>query len=507
MKTNYYSNDIEALPPRTSSLVSAIMLLLMIAVISCSEDDPDQAPLDVGSLSASTTAVVIDYDKPTEEAVVFSWHAEKTPTIQYDLIFTAGGNTDTVEVLSEVNKKFIHAELNRILVDQLQLPIGAAANVDVHLRAKVVDGNKATLTDPITITVTPSEKVPEPPLENVTLSVSKSTVNIDLANPAGETVTFAWEEETNLFIHYKLVLTSGTKSATVDLLTDISKEFTNAELNTLLVDQLQLEIGKPAEVNVKVNAKVTISDKAVSSAPVTITVTPVNKTMTNPAYTKLWIVGNATPNGWNIGNPNAMVNDPTNIYQFKFNEVLNAGEFKIPVTTGNWGADYYMPPANHPALSSTSVKFTPGGNPDNKWNIESGGAYKVLLNISSNPFITITPFTPYENIYIIGDATEAGWDADNAIAMTPDAGDANVFIWTGELKSTGRGQFRFLLEPGDLNGASFVAPSSNASIAATQLALTMHGAPANNFKVKAGEEGVYKITINQLKETISIVKQ
>jgi hypothetical protein len=291
-------------------------------------------------------------------------------------------------------------------------------------------------------------------------------------------------------------------------LSDISKEFTNAELNDILINKLQLEVGKAAEIKAVVHANVTISDKTVTSNAVTISVTPSDDDVPAPAYPKMWIVGNATPNGWDIGNPNVMVNDPINIYQFKFNEKLNAGEFKIPVATGNWGGDFYMPPTNHPDLSSTDVTLIPGGNPDNKWNVSNGGDYKVLLNISSSdPFIKITPFTPYNNIYIIGDATDAGWDANNPIAMTADPGNANVFTWTGELKSTGRGQFRFLVSVGDLNGSAFVAPTSGAGLSATQLAFTLTGAPANNFKVKEGEEGIYTITINQLKETISIVKQ
>jgi hypothetical protein len=85
---------------------------------------------------------------------------------------------------------------------------------------------------------------------------------------------------------------------------------------------------------------VTINDKEASSNAVTISTTPSEK---GPAYTKLWIVGDATPNGWNIDAPNVMVNDPTNIYQFKYNEILNAGEFKIPTATGDWSGDFYMP--------------------------------------------------------------------------------------------------------------------------------------------------------------------
>jgi len=508
MKKNRYLLNILRQWAYLGSFYSAMALLASATLTSCSDDDPGQVPLDIGALTASTSEVVIDYDAPTEEAITFSWHAEKTPAIEYELVFAAGAKTHTVDVLSEVSKRFINAQLNTMLVDKLQLEVGKAAQVDVTLQAKVTKGDKTATSNTVTISVTPSPLIPEPPLEDVTLSAARTEAVIDMVNPSGETATFFWGADRNPFIEYKLVLTSDVKSATINVLSDVSKEFTNAELNDILINKFQLEVGKAAEIKAVVHASVTISDKTVTSNTVTISVTPSAEDIPAPAYTKMWIVGNATPNGWNIGDPNVMANDPTNVYQFKFNEMLNAGEFKIPVATGNWGGDYYMPPVNHPDLSSTDVAFTPGGNPDNKWNLASGGAYKVLLNISSSaPFIKITPFTPYSNIYIIGDATDAGWDANNPIAMTVDPGNANVFTWTGELKSTGRGQFRFLVSVGDLNGSAFVAPTSGASLSATQLAFTLTGAPANNFKVKEGEEGTYTITINQLKETISIAKQ
>jgi hypothetical protein len=343
------------------------------------------------------------------------------------------------------------------------------------------------------------------PLETGALSVSTSEVILDAPNkPADEAIKFTWATERNTLIKYKLIFTSGSKSDSVDVpLNTVTRVFSNAELNDFLLDNLDLEIGKVAEVDVRLYAEVTINDKTASSNEVTISVTPSPK---GPAYKKLWIVGNATPNDWNIDDPNVMVNDPLSVFQFKYNEVLNAGEFKIPTATGNWSGDFYMPPGNNPPLSSTSVMLIRGGNPDNKWKIDNAGPYKILLNISSSPFIKIQPFTPYDNIYIVGDATTAGWDAGNAIAMTVDAVDPNKFTWTGDLTSTG-GQFRFLTSTDGLNGESFVAPAPDASITATQLAFTENGTPANNFKVKTGEEGTYKITVDQLKETISIVKQ
>jgi hypothetical protein len=344
-------------------------------------------------------------------------------------------------------------------------------------------------------------------LEEVVLAANRTEAVVDMANAAGETVSFIWAKETNPFVEYQLVLTSGLRSVTLDVSTDVGREFTHGELNDILVDKLQLEKGKAAPVSVTVRASVTISDKKVTSNAVEITAIPAAAIETPPAYSKMWIVGDVTPNGWNIGDPNIMANDPTSVFQFKYNEVLKAGEFKIPTAVGNWTTDYYMPPVQYQDLSLTTVELIKVGGPDNKWKITNPGPYKILLNISENPFIKITPFTPFGQLYILGDATAAGWDPNNAMAMTVDAVNPNIFTWTGELKSTGRGQFRFPTAAGELSGSAFVAPLSGANITDTRLAFTANSTPANNFKVKEGEEGIYKITIDQLKETISIVKQ
>jgi hypothetical protein len=485
----------------------AVTLLVLMTSLSCSDDDPQQVPLEAGVLSASESEVVIDYDRPTDELITFSWHAEKTLRIQYKLVFTANGKSDTVDVLSEVSRKFVHAAFNKILVDDLGLEIGKPASVNVVVLAKVTAGTKSSMSNAITIVVTPSPKVPEPPLDNVTLSVSRADVAIDMANPAGEAVTFAWATTKNLFIEYKIVLTVSSGTATVDVLTNVSKEFTHADLNNLLIDKLRIAVGKTTEVTAQITASVIISDKVVKSNQVVFTATPTGKDVTAPAYTKLWIVGDATPNGWNIDNPNEMVANPTNIYQFKYNEVLAVGKFKIPTGTGNWNVDSYMPPVDDGDIASTDVQLNPKATPDDKWDVGTGGAYKILLDISASPFIHITPFEPFDQLYILGDATAAGWDAGNAIAMTVDPNDPSIFTWTGELKSGGRGQFTFPVSTDASNTTFFAAPTSGAGLTVTQLSFTSTGTSVNKFKVKEGEDGTYTVTINQLKETISIVKQ
>jgi starch-binding outer membrane protein SusE/F len=344
-------------------------------------------------------------------------------------------------------------------------------------------------------------KAPIPaPLDPGVLSASKDTVAIDASNPGSEAVKFSWTATQNSLIAYSLVLSADNKLDTVTVPQNaVSKSFTNSELNNILVTKFGLPIGTTVAVNAKVIAKVTINDNAATTNEITFHAIPVP---TGPPYSKLWIVGDATPNGWNINNPNIMKVDPTNAFQFKYNEVLNAGEFKIPVTTGNWSADFFMPPTNHPPLSNTAVQLIPGGNPDNKWQITSPGAYKILLNIGASPFINIKPFTPYPQLWMVGNATSAGWNIDNPVPMVQTVGNPYEFTYTGPLTA---GEFKIPTSTGNWGTDFFMPPENGAGVTETNAILIPGGNPDNKWKIDVA--GNYKVTLNQLYETISIEKQ
>jgi len=101
-----------------------------------------------------------------------------------------------------------------------------------------------------------------------------------------------------------------------------------------------------------------------------------------PDYSALWMVGNATPAGWNISNPTPMTVNPTDKFEFIYEGALTAGEFKIPTKTGDWGCDFFMPITAGEDISGTvDVKLVVGGSPDQKWVVSVPGNYKITLNI------------------------------------------------------------------------------------------------------------------------------
>jgi len=227
-----------------------------------------------------------------------------------------------------------------------------------------------------------------------------------------------------------------------------------------------------------------------------------------PLYSELWIVGDGTPNGWNIDAPNQMKVDAFNPYVFHYNEVLNVGEFKMPTTTGNWGADFYRPLTNHPPITDTTAALVLGSSnpPDNKWQISTAGPYKISLNISSNS-IHISPFTPYSALWLVGDATPTGWNIDNPTPLTPVPGNPYQFTYNGPLTV---GEFKIPVKTGDFGCDYFRPVMNHPDISDTNAPFVAHAsgsADNDDYKWYVSVAGNYAITFDQLHETISIIKQ
>lgn len=219
-----------------------------------------------------------------------------------------------------------------------------------------------------------------------------------------------------------------------------------------------------------------------------------------PTFDRLWIVGDATPNGWNIDAPNELSVDPSNLFLFSYNEILNAGEFKFPTTTGNWGTDFFMPLVNNQDLSETGLQLVSGGSPDFKWKIVNPGPYKIKLDLLETK-IYIEPFVPYTEMWMVGDASPVGWNIDAPHPLTPTSGNPYEFTYTGPLAA---GEFKFPVKTGDWGCDYFMPLINGQGVESTKMKFVKKGDP--DYKWKIAEAGNYKIVMNQLYETISIEK-
>ena len=236
-----------------------------------------------------------------------------------------------------------------------------------------------------------------------------------------------------------------------------------------------------------------------------------------PRFENLYFIGHEV--GWSFVQMSKDLLDP---FLFRYGRVFTkGGEFKFATTSGSWENNYKATSKNAPYTQS-SVEFVSGFDPDNKWYLnddELNKAYKICFDIRKNKErMLMSEFTPYEMIYLVGDASPAGWSIGNATPMTAGQ-DAYTFTWEGELK---KGELKFTCDKkSDWSGAWFMASEANKAPTGEverMLFIDKSSDDCKNqyldvnvgsldIKWKITEPGTYTIVLDQLAETVSITKK
>ncbi|MBN8879188.1 MAG: SusF/SusE family outer membrane protein [Sphingobacteriales bacterium] len=476
--------------------LAGLTLAFLLLFFSCKK--VDKMELNKGdnplTLSADKSSVVLEEKNRSADAVILNWTSGSNKgtnaSISYTLKIDKQGNNFSQAITEEMGKavltrKYSVNDLNDLVTSHWSTTPGA----EVTLEAKVIlaVSNDPRLTDSSNVFVF-KVKTYQPVSTTLYLIGDAAPNGWDnnqaeaLSPSLSEPGVFTWQGQLRAG-DFKFITTLGQFLPSYNKGTD--------------VDHLIYRTSDSEPDDKFTNISQGMYNITVNLLNLTISVTAAN----TPPYTRLWMLGDAVPTGWNIDNPSEMRVDSSNMFVFTYNEILNAGEFKIPVATGNFSTDYYMPLTNHPAITETSVQLVPNGSPDNKWQITNPGPYKIKLDLQ-NQTIQIKPFTPYTNIWMVGDATPAGWNIDNPQPMTPVAGNPYEFTYTGPMSV---GEFKFPLATGNWGCDYFMPVINGSGPGSTQMKFVASGSP--DFKWKIAQAGNYKITINQLYETISIVKQ
>ena len=99
----------------------------------------------------------------------------------------------------------------------------------------------------------------------------------------------------------------------------------------------------------------------------------------------LYMVGDATPNGWDIGNPTPLETTGDDALVFSWEGQLYKGELKLCLTTGSWDAPFIRPEVGGTQITKTAIsnaKFAMhAGDPDDKWVIADAGKYRLTFDL------------------------------------------------------------------------------------------------------------------------------
>jgi hypothetical protein len=483
-------------------LYSLVVILLSgLLFLSCKKvgiviPKAANAPL---AISATDSSLVLNQVNQNADAVTFNWttgtNNGTNSAIEYTFQLDKKGNNFAHPVSIDMGKQaylisYTTGQLNDTVRNHWNITPGTAVDLEARIIANVAG---TTLPPQISnikgITVTPYEPV------SSTLYIIGGATSTGWDNSKSEAL--APDPQTPGGFIYKGTLLPGTFKF-ITTLGSFLPSYNMGSDNTKLI--LRTSDDEPDD-------QFTIDEASVYkiSADLLNLTIKIEKLAASP-YSKLWIIGDAVPKGWDISTPDSMISNPNNSFIFKYNQVLKAGEFKIPTAaTGDFGVPFYMPLSNHPDLSQTGVQLVQSGGVDFKWNITNPGPYKITLNLLDMS-IQILPFQPYTKLWLVGDALASGWDINNPTPMTATS-DPNIFTYSGHLNV---GEFKIPIATGDF-GTDYFRPFTNhPDITATGAEFVKHGAApddTDDYKWYISTAGNYTITLNQLYETISIVKQ
>lgn len=323
-------------------------------------------------------------------------------------------------------------------------------------------------------------------------------------------ISFNWStgtnEETGAAITYTLQIdeASGDFSSPIaTYLTDVQNTFTfttsYGDFNQLLLDH-GFVTNQTYDLSARVTATVANEQVANQTASIFFSATTFR-----PVTEHLYIVGDATPNGWNIGSAVELTPSETQRGVFVYEGILSPGNFKFAVSQdGCWCQDFYT----RDATDDGKIVYNEGGSGDDlQWSIETEDNYRVtvdLLNktIDIETYVPVDPDEPaFPMLWIVGDASESGWNIDSPVSFVQNENNPVEFIYEGTFTP---GNFKIFAGPlGDWCGEWYRPSTDNHELISGPVNQNSGCEVDNKWLVTEATRGRYKIKVNTIDNTIT----
>ncbi|MDX1602112.1 MAG: SusF/SusE family outer membrane protein [Salinimicrobium sediminis] len=355
-----------------------------------------------------------------------------------------------------------------------------------------------------------SDELEDPSLENVDnellLAVTDENVELEerfISNELGFTWSSGTNRGTGAAIKYTLEIDLAGSDFSDPLISLVEGEknryFASIDHGTLNHRLLNsgLDAGTVYDLEARLTAEVTdpavedqVSKKAFSVATY------------KPVSSRLFIVGDATPNGWDISNA-AELSGAGQRGVFVYEGKLTEGNFKFPVSRDDcWCQDFYT---KDPDNDGVIVYNEGGSGEDVQWTVTEEGTYRVRVDLL-NKTIDITPVedAPFSELYIVGDATESGWNIDNPAGFTQSELDPFVFNYEGNFAP---GEFKIFAGPmGDWCGDWYRPQVDDKALENGEVVQATGCEPDHTWLVTEETAGRYRISLNTATNTIRFNK-
>lgn len=482
---------------KIKDLLYIILMLLPLLITACIDDfketDIENQPLE---LSVNEEMLNLDVTAPKSSILTFEWTSgsnyNTNRAINYLFELALDGVNFENSIKTELNQgknsvTYTTEELNSILLDKFDIEPGSGATIVARVTASVQHENVSPQVSEIVKVSVFTYK----PVSSTLYMIGSSAPNGWSADDAtmmntvsGTAGGFVWQGKLNVG-ELKFITTLG------EFMPGYGKGENDTKLSLIESDE---DLDEKFEINATGIYRISLN---------IINLTIFIEALDAPEYNELWFVGN--PTGWSF---KPMIVDQQDPFIFYYNADLNdGGEFKIATMPDfDPGVVFLRPEVNGQGegIDMNVVKWSENENLDDyKWNI-SAGVYKIKLD-TRDMKIDIIPHTPFEMIYLVGEATPNGWNIGNATPMTA-TGDPNIFTWSGALSE---GEMKFSADKkDDWNGAWFLASADGIEPAGdveSVLFSAIGSNPDNKWMIKSA--GTYYIELNQLQETVIIKKQ
>lgn len=504
---NIFRRQISTTPKafKAGSISFAMLLIAGIIINSCQKEFEivvsDGDPI---FLSASDTSLQLSQKQFTSNALDLEWtrgsnQGTGSPisyTLQLDLSGNNFAGAITYDMGKAVYKKSFNVEeLNMLLTETLGTEAGSSATIEARVIADIYDEDvDDDISEPVSIDFTSYKPVSEV----LYILGTATSVGDDIANAIQMTSTedkpweFVYEGELDLGRVFFSETTNDcwcktfyTRNLSDEELMIRNDEGLGNDKRWLITEKNYYKV-----VVDLVDLKIQI-DTAVA-AP----------------FTELYIVGDASPSGNVITNPQPFTQNPDNSSIFTYEGYFTPGEFKISTFTGDWcDGEWLNPSQPNQDITGTDFIVTQGcDGPDNKWVIteETEGRYTITIDFITSS-ISIEPV----QLYIIGDGGPNGWNIEDPVPMVFADG---IYTFTGPLGADNpTGEFKFSKFVGNwCDGGWILAASRDQPITSTEMSFYTGCPPEDmdfKWRLTEGDAGDYVITIDLENELMTITKQ
>ncbi|MCM1033727.1 MAG: SusF/SusE family outer membrane protein [Odoribacter sp.] len=224
----------------------------------------------------------------------------------------------------------------------------------------------------------------------------------------------------------------------------------------------------------------------------------------------LYLVGDATPNGWSIDSPTPLTASEEDPLVFSWEGPLNAGEMKLCLATGSWDNPFIRPKnagaeINKEGITDAEFKMY-AGEPDDKWQITDAGVYNLKFDLRNwsmcadyirpldapvvDPILT-------DALYMVGNFNDWNIDSPTQLEKKSDY----IFVYEGPISD---GEMKACITTGSWD-IPFIRPQANGC------KINREGVESETFVYSANpdnkwvieESGIYRITFDLENWTIA----